>query len=169
MNEIKIKIHSLVDVITNSSTVIYVQSTDNTIKYAKDLINSLLEATNSDKKADDLFTFHFDIDRDEEIESIVNDDFEAIIDIEDEFIQLDQPTTIKELREMSSADQDKTLNLLLDKIRDGKISPYSGYGSDSYDWDTRSLLITPKNNDKKTINLTEQFQKIFNIDGSRDG
>ena len=38
-----IKIHSFVDVITNSSTEIYIQATERTIEQIKVLINSILE------------------------------------------------------------------------------------------------------------------------------
>lgn len=52
---IKIPIHSFVDVITNSSSEIFVVADDNTKVLCKDLINNFLSMTGSDKKADDLF------------------------------------------------------------------------------------------------------------------
>lgn len=51
------RIHSVVDVITNSSTVIYTQATESTIKAFKDLTNALLKIAGSDANADDLFEF----------------------------------------------------------------------------------------------------------------
>lgn len=50
-----IKIHSFVDVITNSSTEIYIQATERTIEQIKVLINSILELGNSKVTCNDLF------------------------------------------------------------------------------------------------------------------
>lgn len=57
MNQIKIAIHSYVDLITNSSTEIYVSAHDKTISAAKAMVNKVLAAAGSDKIADDLFDF----------------------------------------------------------------------------------------------------------------
>ena len=48
---------SLVDVITNSSTIIYTISSQATIDGIKALVNDILKAANFDKQADDLFEF----------------------------------------------------------------------------------------------------------------
>jgi hypothetical protein len=59
-----INIHSFVDLITNSSSEIYVYASDGTVKAVKDLINNLLKGVGSDKTADDLFTFDVGVDID---------------------------------------------------------------------------------------------------------
>lgn len=59
-----IPIHSFVDLITNSSSEIYVYASDGTVKAVKELINNLLTGVGSDKTADDLFTFDVGIDID---------------------------------------------------------------------------------------------------------
>ena len=56
------RIHSVVDVITNSSTVIFVQAGDQTIKSAKDIAQKVLDLAGSDKKAEDLFDFKIEYD-----------------------------------------------------------------------------------------------------------
>lgn len=53
----RIPVHSIVDVITNSSSVIYTEAKDNSIALAKDIIDSVLKAAGSDKTADDVFNF----------------------------------------------------------------------------------------------------------------
>lgn len=53
---IKLKIHSFVDVITNSSTTIY-SYYSGSIKPVKEMIDAFLEAFKSSLKADDLFYF----------------------------------------------------------------------------------------------------------------
>ena len=59
MNNVSIiiPIHSFVDLITNSSSEIYIYASESTIKAVKGLINNLLSGVGSDKTADDLFTF----------------------------------------------------------------------------------------------------------------
>ena len=57
MEMFSFKLHSVVDVITNSSTVIYTYQ-DGSVKPAKELINEMLKLFNvTDKTADDLFYF----------------------------------------------------------------------------------------------------------------
>ena len=51
---IKLKLHSMVDVITNSSTTIFTYS-DGSVKPAKELINEFLKIMGSDFTADDMF------------------------------------------------------------------------------------------------------------------
>lgn len=52
-----LNIHSFVDLITNSSTEIYVAAGDNTIKTVKEMVNALLRMADSNKTADHLFEF----------------------------------------------------------------------------------------------------------------
>lgn len=61
-NIFKIKIHSFVDLITNSSTEIFVRADEKTIQTVKDLIDTLLKLGNSNLKADDLFEFQLVLD-----------------------------------------------------------------------------------------------------------
>lgn len=56
----KIVIHSFVDLITNSSTEIYIMASEKTIETIKDIVNHLLAIGNSELKADDLFEFNLD-------------------------------------------------------------------------------------------------------------
>ena len=55
VNIIKIPVHSFVDLITNSSSEIYVTATDATVKAVKDVINSILKSQGIDKTAAQLF------------------------------------------------------------------------------------------------------------------
>ena len=60
-----IKIQSVSDVITNSSTEIYVEATEHTLNGIKNIVNSILKSVNSEYTADDLFEFSLeDIDTD---------------------------------------------------------------------------------------------------------
>ena len=53
--KIYIPIHSVVDVITNSSSVIYTEATTNAVSTMKEIINSILKLAGSEKTVDDLF------------------------------------------------------------------------------------------------------------------
>lgn len=57
MQSILIPIHSFVDLITNSSSEVFVQATEKTVETVKDIINEVLKLQNSSKTADDLFSF----------------------------------------------------------------------------------------------------------------
>ena len=52
-----IPVHSFVDIITNSSSELYVTADRNTIEAMKNMVDAVLKAGGSDKSADDLFTF----------------------------------------------------------------------------------------------------------------
>jgi hypothetical protein len=54
MKPVKINIHSVVDVITNSSTTVYTWQ-DNCIQPAKEMIQEFLKVFGIDKKVDDIF------------------------------------------------------------------------------------------------------------------
>jgi len=53
----KINTHSFVDVITNSSTEIYISTHDKSIEYVKGIIDNVLKAGQSKFTSDDLFIF----------------------------------------------------------------------------------------------------------------
>ena len=55
MNRVIIPLHSFVDLITNSSSEIFVAADANTVKAVKKLIDNVLKAAGSDKTASDLF------------------------------------------------------------------------------------------------------------------
>lgn len=52
-----IKIQSVSDVITNSSTEIYVEATEYTLNGIRNIVNSILKSVDSEYTADDLFEF----------------------------------------------------------------------------------------------------------------
>lgn len=54
--------HSFVDLITNSSTEIYIQATDKTIESIKALVDNILKLGGSALKCDDLFTIELNPD-----------------------------------------------------------------------------------------------------------
>ena len=63
MHSVNIRVHSVVAPITNSSTEIFVEATENTIENVKKLINALLSLGGSDKKCDDLFDIKLHVNK----------------------------------------------------------------------------------------------------------
>jgi len=61
---IRIPVHSIIDLITNSSTEIFVTS-ENSLKPAKELLKELLKINGSDKKVDEVFEISIEIDKDD--------------------------------------------------------------------------------------------------------
>lgn len=57
MKSVQIFIHSFVDLITNSSTEIYIQADQGTLDAIRKLVNDLLSVGDQKLGADDLFTF----------------------------------------------------------------------------------------------------------------
>ena len=61
MKEIILPVHSVIDLITNSSTEIFVNS-KNSLEPAKELLNELLKIEGSDKTCDDVFDVSLKMD-----------------------------------------------------------------------------------------------------------
>lgn len=57
--EIRIPMHSIIDVITNSSTEIFTSASSNGVSYAKEMVEKILQAAGSDKTVDELFDIKF--------------------------------------------------------------------------------------------------------------
>ncbi len=53
--ELKINVHSVIDVITNSSTMVFITMVDGAVDSMYKIIDEILKVANSDKKAKDLF------------------------------------------------------------------------------------------------------------------
>jgi hypothetical protein len=56
MKSVTIPIHSFVDLITNSSSEIFVSANERTVKLIEELINHLLKGAGSTKTSNDLFS-----------------------------------------------------------------------------------------------------------------
>jgi len=71
--QLRIPFHSFVDVITNSSTEMYVKVSEKCIDATKEIIEKVLEASGCGKKFDDLFTIRIEgpeVDMDEFFDTI---------------------------------------------------------------------------------------------------
>jgi len=150
MKNISIPIHSIVDVITNSSTVIYIQTHDKTIEYAKALVNDILKASGSDKSADDVFTFKL-VPNECYEEMFVDNRISELKEISNIKIEFNTPEYEEVVKQ---AEQD-----YIDALADPKLRP-KGWGTDC-DGDAQNLMAIPKDNSAETLNFENDLCKII--------
>lgn len=81
MKKLIINTHSFVDVITNSSTEIFVTTHDKSVEMIKSIIDTFLEAAGSDKKADDICKVYIKKDEDNEANWKDHPEASLVIDI----------------------------------------------------------------------------------------
>jgi hypothetical protein len=160
MTELKLKTHSVVDVITNSSTCIYTQARKGSIDTVKDIVNTLLKLGESDLTADDLFTFEITADElDEQRRELLDDN-----GILEEYVG----------REISWRDNDfkEKMGELFSKIVAGEYPKPDfweyGYGSEDYghECDTE-ILVTAKvdnENAKLAASLLSSLDTLFSAE-----
>lgn len=162
MEQIKCRIHSIVDLITNSSTVIFTYQ--NSIKQAKDLVNEVLRLSGSELNADDVFYYGVfcGSDRYGEYASDMDTD--------------DQDDVAKEISGLDWEERDKYIDVLKERILRGEIEVPSWWSDAEYDetgdsWDPDSYLtLLPK--DEKYSELANKIKALLNsvtADGGRDG
>jgi len=151
---IKIPYHSFIDVITNSSTEIYVSADKQSIEMAKEFIDGLLKIAGSDKTFDDLFEAKVEIgyacdywdDYKEYILDELNvkwldDDDNEIKEVVDEYykkLENSDPEIIEVFSKMVEDDCERFMD--------------------------STIVLTTKNDDKETIDLASKFRSIFSID-----
>jgi len=157
---IKVKIHSVVDVITNSSTVIYTYQ--DSVKEAKALVQELLNLTGEkDKSPDDVFFYGVFCDDDRYLEGD---------NLPDECPTVDWSSDKR--KEHQEAQNLWFENLKLSIIK-GEIEKPGWMDSceDGYDWDPdRYLNLIPK--DERYAELGKKIESLLcspTSDGGRDG
>lgn len=80
--EIKIPVHSVIDVITNSSTEIFTFAKDNAVELCHEAINEILKVSGSDRKSEDLFDVYIEPDSGYLIDSL----FDSLEEMNDDNI-----------------------------------------------------------------------------------
>ncbi len=150
---IEILYHSFVDVITNSSTVIYVQVHDKTVELIKEFINHILKLGDSKYSADDLFEFKITFS-----EQFMEDRIDEIVEeFSDDAIK---DTSWEELNK-------KAKEIYYDRLLKGE---YDGAEDEScYGYDRRRVVMFLKSDTKQCIDIASKIQAMFEIDGCRDG
>ena len=141
MKEIKLNLHSIVDVITNSSTMVYIMATTKSIDLAKKFINKILTFSGSDKTADDLFDFSIEIN-------------------DEKYLYTDYLADCKS----DELDEKEILSL-----EDWRVKTIEEAADDYDNYTTSSVVIKPKDTtNKKMMDLVSEFEAIFNIEARAD-
>ena len=166
---IKLKIHSVVDVITNSSTVIYTYQ--NSTSQAKELVEEMLKLTGeTDKTADDIFYYGVFCDDDKYLESDAISEQEGYPEYPAD-AKYDSPE-----RKAWNEASNKWLSDLQASIMKGDIDQpqwmTDAEGCDDYDyWSPSSYLcLVPK--EEKYKEFGHAIQRLLgsvDADGGRDG
>jgi DNA mismatch repair ATPase MutS len=155
------KLHSFVDVITNSSTVIYVSinQSEETIEKIKEFINKILIAGESNKTFDDLFYIKTTFNDIEDIKDRLAD----YTDIRDNIINLlneEQKNDYKLIDEMV----DKKIDELFEEHNSVELEKYIRELKEEYGPIEQTLIIYRKDNNEEIINLFELVNLICDID-----
>lgn len=157
------KLHSFVDVITNSSTVIYVSinQSEKTIEKIKEFINKILIASESNKTFDDLFYTKITFKNIEDIKDRLAD----YTDIRDNIIDLlnkEQKNDYKLIDEMV----DKKIDELFQEHNSVELEKYMSELNEECGLIEQTLIIYRKDNNEEIINLLELVNLICDIDSA---
>ena len=156
--ELKVKIHSIVDVITNSSTVIYITMKENSIKEMFEIINEILKIADSDKKAEDLFSIEIERNWDQILDSFLDDD-----PVNEKEIKLFEELVKLEYKESEEYEENVIIPYLKESGRWKAFNTnYDGFDYDSW------LIVKAKNEDKSTMEFWNKIKNLFNVEATYD-
>jgi hypothetical protein len=144
--EKKIKVHSFIDVITNSSTESYVRSNAKSVEFMHDFINEIFKQSGSEKKSEDLFEF-------------------IIIPAESAMEIASWHFADKLQENDSNLSYSEAEKLAMKKFKSGEVDPKNYLDErDHYD---NTLLMKSKSNDQFTMDISEKFSSLFDV-GERE-
>lgn len=159
---ITIKTHSLVDIITNSSTVIFTWASGNAEAMVLELIDEVLSVAGSDKKAADLYDIEVRVIMDE-LEGLLE---EMLEDEEDAGLMEISAKEYGEGKEYDSwsAHWEAMLQYLMDTVPQKtlmKRENYMGFPPST------EIVVTRR--DGKNTKVDAILNNLFSADGGRDG
>lgn len=155
---------SACDIITNSSSVVYIWPADNSVEEAKKIVKEIMESMNVKGDLEDYFDIYIQIDRDYFEDYVLDNFYEDSIDekYDDKWgkftkniaITDNHDTNMKLITDYALSLRNKDAVSYIKKIAD--------YYSDGYDfYNMMKLYIINKNNNK---NLSDRFLSLFNIE-----
>ena len=165
---ITVPIHSMVDVITNSSSVIYTEAKENSVELAKEIFNSILKAGGSEATADDLFDFSTQVLPVDGLGTWLYYD-------EDDFGRPDHIQAIvteaqdEVHKHESYKDRIAAADAVAEKYRDELFAYFNDLGVEWDCYPRRVLHLVVKTKDGKTFPFAENVLALFNQDASYDG
>jgi hypothetical protein len=178
--ELRVNVHSMIDVITNSSTEIFLIMKNNAVKGMFEIIDEILKVGESGYKATDLFTVNLEHDytriaenfvqthskkwkSDKRHEEFPNDEVKVLM----EGVEAIKEKAGWKYTEMSKYFKDKIIPYILNNEEAmEKYSYYEGYGGYSGDeimvdsW----LVVKAKNQDKSTMDIWNKITNLFDAE-----
>lgn len=155
------KIQSISDLITNSSTEVFVVYDESNIKSIKELVNAILSLSGTDKTFDDYFEISLDIDYD----SVVNalDYLERYID--DEVI-CEKIPEIKGYIELSCYNDQLKYAASLPKERLIKIIDFHNeeWCTSNYQLYSGISIVAKSDNAEEAARIIDRIDSIFDLD-----
>lgn len=154
MKELRIKIHSVVDVITNSSTTIYTMAGAGTIKTIKLMVDSILTIAGSDLKAEDMF------------------DFELEVAGEGDFRWDKWYSETPEVQDLKWDDRRAAYDEYVKGIKESGVEPdwWSEYEGSDYSYEDVYLHVTAKlENYDAAAKILDNLSDLFSHEAERDG
>lgn len=159
----KIQLHSMTDLITNSSTVIYTYS-DASVGALMEMVDEIFRSLNIDKKCEDVFKVSLVLQN--------NDRYhDAFDDLDDE----DLPEELKGASNKSYTQKRDLVDLFIDKVNDGEVEKPQWMkdaekaGPCDYSA-SNELQITPKSPEfAKLADLIKKFLYSTTQEASYDG
>lgn len=140
VNQLVIPIHSVVDIITNSSTVIYTGTQDSAKSAIRNIINHILEQAGSDKEALDLY----------DIKVVGTGDMEIDDLLDQRGIYYKYPNYNEEYKKLENE-----LGVAFEQIK----TEFADSGA----YPKSSLVVTPKN-DAQDDYVTQMLGMLFYVE-----
>jgi hypothetical protein len=158
---VKIKLHSMTDLITNSSTVIYTYS-EASKEACEKMIDAIFETFGIDKKCSDVFTLSIATENIDEYicESDPDDDTpDDMLDDDGDCFDSDKVSKLLEDIESGAVEQPEWLTNKIESISDSRDYPLE-----------TTLIITPKDEKyNKMAELVSSFLYSTDHEAGRDG
>ena len=167
-----LNIHSIIDIITNSSTEIFTYCGDSSITGAYELLNEVLKVAGSDKRAEDLFDIEFKYE-----EEIITESFlEAVEDCPEDFDEdiqkilkeKDKILTIESINDRYKKLYEYYLNTVWPYIVEHDLIEQYNQNYNGLDYSTK-IKITAKDISKSDMDIFEKFFSLFDQEAMRDG
>jgi hypothetical protein len=157
MEPLDIRVHSFCDVITNSSTSIFVMPTNKSISMIENLIDYFLKKAGSTKRASDVFNFKIELD-----ENSLDNEFERYAESHPISKEIDDKIN-KLINSKRWSDARKIrVDFMREKIENNEWK-VEAPSDDEENPREDHLIVIPKNDSKDVRDITYLVRQIFEI------
>lgn len=159
-------LHSFVDLITNSSSVVYIMANGGAPATLHKLVNGLLGAVGSELTSEELFDIRIIPDF-ESVDDIGEDLRDNLVDALDDEALVDD--FIERFNAADWSESTKVLSRFYAEHYD-KVSRVSFSTQNEYGYENSSIQVTPKREDLKEVaGILSSLDSLFSYEASYDG